>query len=251
MKSEESGALSVGDIDIIEVSREKGFSTRFVHGRQKHAFLYTERGEMCYKLKNNSIRAEAGALVFMPRGTVHESEYAADDTRVRIVQFVAVGGIALPSEPTLLCIDGTSRLIGGFFEAAEPLARIRCLCELLEVVRGVTKTTGLASRIEPALTAMRARFPEKIQITEYAALCHLSAAHFRRLFHEKTGMTPIEYIKSLRLAHARGLLGGAGFSVEEAAASSGFDNLSYFCRAYRARYGTTPGQDRSREDGAR
>ena len=55
----------------------------------------------------------------------------------------------------------------------------------------------------------------------------------------------MEYLILKRLAYARMLLdSGAVMSVKEAAFASGFDDPSYFCRAYKKRYGTTPGADR-------
>ena len=57
------------NIDILQVSRDKNF--KFVHrnGRQKHGFMYTVSGTMCYTFLQDdgkSIYVNPGELIFIP-----------------------------------------------------------------------------------------------------------------------------------------------------------------------------------------
>ena len=70
-----------------------------------------------------------------------------------------------------------------------------------------------------------------------SGLCHKFKARY--------GRTVIEYLIDKRLSYARmRLLSGDTAGVKEIAAGSGFDDLSYFCRAYKKKYGKTPGAER-------
>lgn len=68
----------------------------------------------------------------------------------------------------------------------------------------------------------------------------LSAYHFHRGFAKAFGYTPHEYLTRLRLERARSMI-EAGSQVLEAGVAVGFSSGSAFSRAFRARYGVTPG----------
>ena len=54
----------------------------------------------------------------------------------------------------------------------------------------------------------------------------------------------IEYLNDYRLTMAERLLRSSDLSVLEVAEQSGFDNLSYFNRIFKKKYGNSPGKYR-------
>lgn len=66
-----------------------------------------------------------------------------------------------------------------------------------------------------------------------ARIAHASERHLARLFIEQTGTTPLNYLRSIRLAAAELLL-GAGHSVTRAAELAGFRSDTQLRRAWRA-----------------
>ena len=60
--------------------------------------------------------------------------------------------------------------------------------------------------------------------------------------HMGTGF--IDYLNDYRLVMAERLLRSSDNSVLEIAVQSGFDNLSYFNRIFKRKYGTSPGKYR-------
>ncbi|MBQ3592771.1 MAG: helix-turn-helix transcriptional regulator, partial [Clostridia bacterium] len=58
---------------------------------------------------------------------------------------------------------------------------------------------------------------------------------------EYTGETPVEYRTRLRLEMAFGMLADGECSVTEAAARSGFNSISFFCREFKKFYGYSAG----------
>src|SRR5690606_40568891 len=55
-----------------------------------------------------------------------------------------------------------------------------------------------------------------------------------------TGLTPVEYIRSIRMKKAAMLLGQHKFTVAEVMYMVGFSNASYFSKCFQAAFGRTP-----------
>lgn len=87
-------------------------------------------------------------------------------------------------------------------------------------------------------------YQEPITIDQMARLCYFSPSHFMKFFKENTGSSFIRYLNDYRLTIARRLLGATSLSILEIAQKSGFDNLSYFNRLFKKKYGVTPRQMR-------
>ncbi len=72
-------------------------------------------------------------------------------------------------------------------------------------------------------------------------LMALSKQLYRKLKH-MTGLSTVEYIRSIRLKKAALMLQNGGFTVSEVMYSVGFSNMSYFSRAFSAEYKKTPSE---------
>lgn len=101
----------------------------------------------------------------------------------------------------------------------------------------------------PAVSLLRLRkvteyagshLTEKISIAQMAELTGFSQTHFIRFFRRCTGLHFTEWMNRYRLSMAARLLLISDAPVTEVAAQTGFGNLSYFNRTFRARYGMTP-----------
>lgn len=83
-------------------------------------------------------------------------------------------------------------------------------------------------------------YAEDITVAEIADAAGYSRCHFSRMFTRVHGTSPGAFLRELRLGHAARILRMENCSVKETAARCGFADESYFCRAFRLRYGTTP-----------
>jgi transcriptional regulator GlxA family with amidase domain len=77
-------------------------------------------------------------------------------------------------------------------------------------------------------------------------LSGLSERSFKRRFAKATGMTPIEYVQTLRLEEAKQILETTDLAVEAVANEVGYEDPSYFGRLFRRTVGLTPAQYRKR-----
>jgi AraC-like DNA-binding protein len=96
------------------------------------------------------------------------------------------------------------------------------------------------ARISPAMEYIADNYSEPIEVEELAALCKSSVPNFRKLFVSATGISPLAYIKDIRMKVALSLLKNTKLSILEIALRSGFPTLSNFNRQFKAYYGKSP-----------
>jgi transcriptional regulator GlxA family with amidase domain len=80
-------------------------------------------------------------------------------------------------------------------------------------------------------------------IDELASYVGLSPRAVQLAFRQHRGVTPLEFLRTLRLDEARKrLASGTALSVAEVAESLGFTHLGRFTGNYKQRFGETPAQ---------
>ncbi len=79
-----------------------------------------------------------------------------------------------------------------------------------------------------------------VSLDALAAGCYVSPGHFRKLFRETTGLSPLEYINHIRMALAQELLRNSELSIADVAAGVGIQDTNYFSRLFRHLVGVAP-----------
>ena len=106
------------------------------------------------------------------------------------------------------------------------------------------KNKKALDKMKTVLKYVENNYDQKLTIAEVADIIGFSESHFMRYFKETMGTSFIDYLKEYRLTMAARLLQSSEDSVLSIATEVGFDNLSYFNRAFKARYHMTPLQYR-------
>ena len=138
-----------------------------------------------------------------------------------------------------------------FSDAMEPLLRLaesEKTAQLLaqEIERTRRRVNALENVMIPnyqetiKYITMKLEENERANTTELAKLCYFSEYHFMRFFKKHMNMTCIQYINNIRLEKAVELFEHGNTSILEVSLSVGFHNLSYFYRAFKAKYHMTP-----------
>ena len=104
--------------------------------------------------------------------------------------------------------------------------------------------TKSLEKIKTILKYVEEHYDEHITIDDMAALTFYSKSHFMKFFKAHMGTGFIEYLNDYRLTIAERLLRTSDASVLEIAEKSGFDNLSYFNRIFKRKYGQSPRKQR-------
>ncbi len=117
---------------------------------------------------------------------------------------------------------------------------------LVALYREQVAATQTHDPIEYGGHYLRDNFRSPLNLKEVAGRCGVSREHFIRAFAKRHGEPPGELLRRLRLEHARRMLRATQMPVQEVALACGFADANTFCRAYRLKYGTTPGAARRR-----
>ncbi len=91
-----------------------------------------------------------------------------------------------------------------------------------------------------SLTYINDNFSEEITTEKLAEMEHLSPSHYRRIFKNKTGMTPTQYITLVKLRHAEMLLLKTDMNIKQISEIVGFDNQLYFSKVFSKHFGKSP-----------
>jgi len=80
----------------------------------------------------------------------------------------------------------------------------------------------------------------QLSVERIADEMNISSTYLRRIFTEITGVSPLQYIKNMRINLASDILCTKEISIADTAAECGFHDVSYFCKECRKIIGCTP-----------
>ncbi len=89
-------------------------------------------------------------------------------------------------------------------------------------------------------------YDEDSPVAAMARLSGLAERSFKRRFARATGMSPMEYVHTLRLEESKHALETTDLPVEAIANQAGYEDASFFGRLFRRKVGLTPAQYRKR-----
>ena len=102
----------------------------------------------------------------------------------------------------------------------------------------------MQEQIEVAAAYFNENYNTKISIDAYAESLHVSTNWFIHNFRQYMGMSPAQYVLSLRMVNAQSLLEHTNYNVKEISEIVGYDNPLYFSRVFKKEIGQSPAQYR-------
>jgi AraC-like DNA-binding protein len=126
-----------------------------------------------------------------------------------------------------------------------PLAIDEILFRLLRSDAAAAVRSGVASgadaqRILESMQFIRDHHPEKLSVQSVARHVAMSASHFAHRFRAVARVSPMRYLREVRLDRARSLLLEDGARAGDVAAHVGFESPAHFAREFRRRFGVPP-----------
>jgi len=100
---------------------------------------------------------------------------------------------------------------------------------------------GVGNEIARTIDYLSTHLNEQVTIDDMAEHVGMSRAVFHRRFKEATTLSPIQFVKSMRLNNAAMKIAG-GKTVSEAAWDVGYQSSSQFSREFKRMYGQSPRQ---------
>lgn len=99
------------------------------------------------------------------------------------------------------------------------------------------------NQLNPVIAFMKMNYARNLSLEEISKIIHITPHHLCRLFMERMGMRPIEYLTKIRMKKAKELMTHSiNLSNKELANQTGYNDVSYFCAVFKKHEGITPGE---------
>jgi AraC-like DNA-binding protein len=95
-------------------------------------------------------------------------------------------------------------------------------------------------RIRQAMTYIEQRAADRLSVDGIARHVAMSPSHFAHRFREVAQLSPMQYLKHVRLDRARVLLLASGQGASEVARAVGYASAAHFTRDFKRQFGLAP-----------
>jgi AraC-like DNA-binding protein len=200
------------------------------------------------RLGEDRLMLEEGEVILFRPGMAHE-EWT-DPRRPLASYFMDFVWESPPADLPLTVRDDTGRirlLMGWMHEEQRALAPQapalrRQLAELLASLFCRAAAAAVDSIVEATRAYIRAHIAEALTLERLAAQAGLSKYHFLRRYRQKTGRTPMQDVRDLRLEVARNLILTTNEPLKVIAPQAGLGDEYHMSRTFRRYLGMPPGQ---------
>ncbi|TDF98771.1 helix-turn-helix domain-containing protein [Paenibacillus piri] len=146
----------------------------------------------------------------------------------------------------------TSAICSGSLEASDYNRKIAALDfqKLLLIIKArLDRKSDAPASSDPSAADEAVVFLMRYMETEYnkpltlaamSELTHFNPSYLIRIFKRCSGVTPAQYLQSLRLNAAACFLSATGLSVEEIALRCGYRSIHYFSQSFKKNFGVSP-----------
>jgi len=242
------------------------FCTRFnqsspIWNLERHSHIYTE---LLFFLRGKAtIDTEAAVLsptsydivMYFPNHEHHETIDLTKSQEV-ICIWIDTGNLP-PWRQGAFCLHDVNHTMEWLFiqiekeyKKKDPFSRKLVSSYLNAIIHNLlrqltqSESVNTSHFVEKAQDYINNNFTRSISISRLAESCHISPSYLHKVFHRQVGMTPIQYITSLRIQQSEYLLESSTLSITEIAEHCGFEDARYFCRVFKKHKGSSPSQYR-------
>ena len=217
--------------------------------RERWAVVIKYEGETVYTSGGKRFLSDLHHVVVLPKGCVYEWE-CTEAGHFSIIEFESP---LVYGEPISIPVRHGERIRRLFrdLEYKRNLQRPMLFPESIRDVYGillaasVEESVGYTAsdrqrRLLPALEYISRRYAEPITNDRLAALTGMSTVYFRKLFTAVMGVSPISYVKQLRIEKAKEMLESDFGTLTDVAQSLGYGSLYDFSRDFKKHVGVAP-----------
>lgn len=216
-----------------------------------YAALYLKiQGRTTYTNASGVYLSDPDHIVFLPKGCSYQVKFE-ELGECYLVEFdteqVSGDILSIPLENRDTLVHHLTRL-ENLWLFRRPSYLPRAMAELYGMLTRLDELTNSAyipsekfRLIRPAMDYLEAHYDDPgLRVEQLSSLAGVSEAYFRRLFHEVYHVSSVQYLRSVRVSRAKGLLSGKYASMEEVARQAGFSSVYHFSKTFRLLTGQTP-----------
>lgn len=228
------------DLQVLPARWVRGGTLQMVQ-RPRHGFVVVSKGKYIYHQNGREIVSDPEHLIYLPQGASYGLRCVEDDLSY-VIHFRA------PLAETQLCnytVENGAELVWRVQQimgSNDPLRRFSIMYDLLSVVASGQQSGQYAGRlIRDGVQYLQAHYQDpELRIDDAAVCAGLSTVYFRKLFSEVYGISPIRFVRQLRMEKASRLLCELELSVEQIALVCGYKSVYSFSAAFRKQTGFSP-----------
>lgn len=109
------------------------------------------------------------------------------------------------------------------------------------VLRALVHQQGQMARVAASLNHLHQHFSDHLDVATLARFANMSPSTFHEHFKRTTHLSPLQYLKRLRLLKAQQMLMAEGLGVAQVAHRVGYQSTSQFSREYKRYFERNPG----------
>lgn len=220
--------------------------------RPSSGFAYQCNRSAVFQFVNNErMTIKEGDIIFLPKGSSYTVSMAspgdcyAVNFQIDLLPCAAPMVYHSPHPHQMLELF---KSIEGIWRDHRPGYRLKCMSLLYQMIYLMESESSSDYKLSvkkdlilPAVNDIHTHYTEKtLEVSSLAKACGITPEYFRSIFKQIYGVSPIKYINQLRLSRARELLASNLYSVSEAAALSGYNEIAYFSREFKKAFGMCP-----------
>ena len=250
------------------------------HWHDEMEIIYIKKGHGMVTVDFRSYQVEANNIVLILPGQLHSIEQY-EDCSMEYDNIIFHPGMLLPKKPDVASMEFIHPLLHGkvtvptvftpvypyYKDVVAPIDACDEICktkpqgyelfiksqlfQLFFVLENKCRNYGKKPNNRKTLEKMKVilkyienNYAQKISVADAAEIAGFSESHFMRYFKVTMGTAFVEYLKDYRLTMAARLLLASDASILSISEDVGFENLSYFNRAFKKKYQVTPSQYR-------
>lgn len=218
------------------------------HKRNSFLLSFIEEGNASFSIQGKEISLHKDCFYVMhPKS---EMSYVADPDFPWSIAWIILEGnkieellnsLGLTRESPYVYVENTEkakRILGELYEKtgkSTVSSRMKSLSLLYDLFSLLSKEKAPKDlgHAEKGAAFMQAHFAEGISVSDAAEHLHMNSNYFSKLFKSKIGMSPADYLHSLRNERALQLLIHTDMSIAEISEAVGFSDPFYFSRWFK------------------
>ena len=229
------------------------FKHRLQEKRKWYGICFAKRGRMVYYHNGQEYISDREHVLFLPKGATY-TQSCTEAGEFPLINFQTAADIG-PDHFISFSVSDLENYLREFHKLERlwltrpPNGHLSALRSLYEILNRLYKSELAASEnknfdvIRPAVRYLEDHFTDPNLCNRILAeKAAVSEVYFRRVFKNKFGTSPKQYIQSLRIRNAEYLLRNEYLSISAVAEMSGFSSVYHFSRSFKLATDFTPSE---------
>ncbi len=214
----------------------------YVNGRSHHSLSLRLSGDVRFEIDGKKYQSTPNMITFIPAGVSYKTQIVEDGEMI-FIHFNTIEEIKKPFFKEIS--DDAQRIFTEIFESylTNRERRFKILSLFYSLVDMITAPKELVPKnIRRVKNYIDKNFSDDISVSSLAESIGISEVYFRNEFKKYFGLSPLLYIKKLRINKAKQMLSTGYYTIANVATECGFASISYFSYEFKRINGLTPSE---------